>query len=370
MQLSAVRCGVVKAAATHKRTCDSVRQHEFHLRMREQKRGWWPGSGSHEPRLPERNSNGGAWIGAGCKQRICQEPLARHKHQQPRCCSTDGVHSRRWVNGGQGTERKLKDEWCPLSSSAVGFHGIGRIWPSPSVLRWLRWEACSRSAQHHHRQDFHGFRPWNLVRGRDLRVVVGVCWSSVKEIGSAFFEFRDWKYLLVFKLKFISAYSNFTPSKMSDFEQDPGLSRYERLEKIGEGTYGMVFKVRAKATNEIFAFKKIKLEAEDEGVPSTSIREISLLKELQHPNIVRWATWMYFYSFFFFYAYIYTYKYCLFCEFVDLLCEKIWLLSLSSFFKKNHINLYVIVIHVNWFLWILYWYFPFIFICLLKHLTS
>ena len=74
---------------------------------------------------------------------------------------------------------------------------------------------------------------------------------------------------------------------MSDFEQDPGLSRYERLEKIGEGTYGMVFKVRAKATNEIFAFKKIKLEAEDEGVPSTSIREISLLKELQHPNIVR-----------------------------------------------------------------------------------
>ena len=32
--------------------------------------------------------------------------------------------------------------------------------------------------------------------------------------------------------------------------------------------------------------KKIKLESEDEGVPSTAIREISLLKELQHPNIV------------------------------------------------------------------------------------
>lgn len=33
--------------------------------------------------------------------------------------------------------------------------------------------------------------------------------------------------------------------------------------------------------------KKIRLEAEDEGVPSTAIREISLLKEMQDPNIVQ-----------------------------------------------------------------------------------
>jgi len=39
--------------------------------------------------------------------------------------------------------------------------------------------------------------------------------------------------------------------------------------------------------NRIVALKKIRLEAEDEGVPSTAIREISLLKEMNDPNIVR-----------------------------------------------------------------------------------
>lgn len=59
------------------------------------------------------------------------------------------------------------------------------------------------------------------------------------------------------------------------------------MEKIGEGTYGVVYKAKDRVTGEIIALKKIRLEAEDEGIPSTAIREISLLKELQHPNIVR-----------------------------------------------------------------------------------
>jgi serine/threonine protein kinase len=54
-----------------------------------------------------------------------------------------------------------------------------------------------------------------------------------------------------------------------------------------KGTYGVVYKAKNRETGEILALKKIRLEQEDEGVPSTAIREISLLKELQHPNIVR-----------------------------------------------------------------------------------
>lgn len=63
------------------------------------------------------------------------------------------------------------------------------------------------------------------------------------------------------------------------------MEQYEKLEKVGEGTYGVVYKAQD-SQGEIYALKTIRLESEDEGIPSTAIREVSLLKELQHPNIV------------------------------------------------------------------------------------
>ena len=65
------------------------------------------------------------------------------------------------------------------------------------------------------------------------------------------------------------------------------MQKYERLEKIGEGTYGTVFKAKNKETLEIVALKRIRLDDDDEGVPSSALREICLLKELKHKNIVR-----------------------------------------------------------------------------------
>jgi cyclin-dependent kinase 2 len=63
--------------------------------------------------------------------------------------------------------------------------------------------------------------------------------------------------------------------------------QYEKVEKIGEGTYGVVYKAVDRESGATVALKKIRLEQEEEGVPSTAIREISLLKELRHANVVR-----------------------------------------------------------------------------------
>lgn len=89
------------------------------------------------------------------------------------------------------------------------------------------------------------------------------------------------------------------------------MQKYEKLEKIGEGTYGTVFKGKNRDTLEIVALKRVRLDEDDEGVPSSALREICLLKvsfsifssfylfiktcgaphthtqELKHKNIVR-----------------------------------------------------------------------------------
>jgi serine/threonine protein kinase len=71
---------------------------------------------------------------------------------------------------------------------------------------------------------------------------------------------------------------------------DTIATRYKKIEKpIGEGTYGVVYKATDTKTGAVVALKKIRLEVEDEGVPSTALREISLLKELSHPSIVQYV---------------------------------------------------------------------------------
>lgn len=62
--------------------------------------------------------------------------------------------------------------------------------------------------------------------------------------------------------------------------------RYEKISQVGEGTFGVVFKAKDFFTNRIVAMKKIRLHGDEEGIPSSAIREISILKQLKHVNIV------------------------------------------------------------------------------------
>ncbi|OZC11124.1 hypothetical protein X798_01950 [Onchocerca flexuosa] len=63
------------------------------------------------------------------------------------------------------------------------------------------------------------------------------------------------------------------------------LETYEKLEKLGEGTYATVYKGRSRLTEKFVALKEIRLELE-EGAPCTAIREVSILRDLRHANIV------------------------------------------------------------------------------------
>lgn len=62
-------------------------------------------------------------------------------------------------------------------------------------------------------------------------------------------------------------------------------STYYKLSPLGSGTYSIVYKGTSRLTNKLVALKEIHLQR-DEGVPFTAIREVSILKELRHNNII------------------------------------------------------------------------------------
>ncbi|XP_024993908.1 cyclin-dependent kinase G-2-like isoform X1 [Cynara cardunculus var. scolymus] len=64
------------------------------------------------------------------------------------------------------------------------------------------------------------------------------------------------------------------------------VDEFERLNKIDEGTYGVVYRAKDKKSGEVVALKKVKMEKEREGFPLTSLREINILLSFHHPSVV------------------------------------------------------------------------------------
>ncbi|PNF41425.1 hypothetical protein B7P43_G14121, partial [Cryptotermes secundus] len=72
-----------------------------------------------------------------------------------------------------------------------------------------------------------------------------------------------------------------------DFPFCDEAAKYEKVAKIGQGTFGEVFKAKDKKTNKKFvAMKKVLMDNEKEGFPITALREIRILQLLKHENVV------------------------------------------------------------------------------------
>lgn len=85
------------------------------------------------------------------------------------------------------------------------------------------------------------------------------------------------------------------------------VTEFEKLNRIGEGTYGIVCKLKAvwsgyssesnllsvsdrardTTNNEIVALKKVRMDQEKDGLPVSGLREIQILMSCSHENIVR-----------------------------------------------------------------------------------
>jgi len=62
---------------------------------------------------------------------------------------------------------------------------------------------------------------------------------------------------------------------------------FEDVAPVGEGTYGAVFRAFCNVTKNVVAIKRVKMDHDDEGMPSTAIREVAVLKTADHPNVVK-----------------------------------------------------------------------------------
>ncbi|XP_014916293.1 cyclin-dependent kinase 10-like isoform X1 [Poecilia latipinna] len=88
------------------------------------------------------------------------------------------------------------------------------------------------------------------------------------------------------KLKSIKDKKTFTVPQNDRFGSCRSVREFEKLNRIGEGTYGIVYRARDTKSDEIVALKKVRMDNEKDGIPISSLREITLLLRLRNPNIV------------------------------------------------------------------------------------
>ena len=64
------------------------------------------------------------------------------------------------------------------------------------------------------------------------------------------------------------------------------MTEFEKMNRIGEGTYGIVYRARDLRSDKIVALKKLRMDLEKDGIPISALREINILLKLRHEHIV------------------------------------------------------------------------------------
>ncbi|KAJ3429207.1 cyclin-dependent kinase 10 [Anaeramoeba flamelloides] len=65
-----------------------------------------------------------------------------------------------------------------------------------------------------------------------------------------------------------------------------GKSRYKKKAELGKGTYAVVYLAQDQKTNQLVAIKKIRMSHAKDGLDLSAIRELKILQELSHPNVI------------------------------------------------------------------------------------
>lgn len=91
------------------------------------------------------------------------------------------------------------------------------------------------------------------------------------------------------KLPKITTLDGLKPYKVDEdyrFGNTASVNDYEKLNRVGEGTYGVVYRARHKKTDKIVALKRVRMDDTKAGFPISSLREINILLNIRHENIV------------------------------------------------------------------------------------
>ena len=66
------------------------------------------------------------------------------------------------------------------------------------------------------------------------------------------------------------------------------LKNFEVLNKLGDGAFATVFKVRRRSDGELYALKKVKMTCLKPKEKENALNEVRILASINHPNIVQY----------------------------------------------------------------------------------